>query len=366
MDMDFFSVRWTGYLHPRESGEAKFAVRSDDGARLYINDQLIYDDWTTHGEKLVQVPYRLEAGQTYKVRMEYFEAKESALVGLGFAPQKRTSPAAAAALAAKSDIAIVFVGGSRYYESEAQDRDRFELPEGQDELIRTVAAANPNTIVVVTGGNPVPMPWLDRVQGVIYAWFPGQEGSAALTDALLGKANFSGKLPVSFPRRWEDAPAFGHYPFDPGQDNQVTYTEGLYVGYRHYDTKNVAPLFPFGFGLSYTTFGYSDLRVDQNGKAATVEFGVTNTGKVAGTEVAQVYVRPINPRIDRPFQELKGFERVELQPGETKKVRLQLDSRAFAYYDVGSHDWRVDAGQYEIRVGGSSRNISLEQGITLR
>lgn len=370
MPLDKFAVRWTGYLNAKDSGNFRFVVRSDDGVRLFINDKLVLNNWTDHGAQNDYVPYRLEAGKSYKIRLEYYDNRDSAIVGLGFAPENHDGPREAVRLAADSDVAIFFAGLSRHYEGETIDLESMSLPEGQDDLIRAVAKANPNTIVVITGGNPVMMPWLNDVKAVVHAWYPGQEGSQAIVDALSGKTNFSGKLPVSFPKRWEDASAFGHYPEDHGTPDQVTYGEGIYVGYRHFDTHKVEPLFPFGFGLSYTTFSYSNLSVNLvDAKASSpqveVEFDLTNSGKRAGAEVAQLFVRALNPRIDRPFQELKGFERVELQPGETRRLKLKLDARSFAYYDVGTHDWRVDAGQFEVRVGSSSRDLPLSNTFSL-
>jgi beta-glucosidase len=369
--MDHFSIRWTGYINAPETGDFKFLVRSDDGARLWVDDKLILDQWNDHGERLDEVPFRFVAGKSYKVKLEYYDNLDTAIAGLGFVQVGVDGPKEAARLAAESDVAVVFAGLSRHYEGETIDIESLSLPEGQDDLIRTVAKANPNTVVVITGGNPLLMPWINDVKAVVYAWYPGQEGPLALTDALLGKTNFSGKLPVSFAKRWEDSSAFDRYPEDHGNPEQVTYSEGVYVGYRHFDTHNIAPLFPFGYGLSYTTFGYSNLNVRMAGDSAAnpqveVEFDLKNLGGREGAEVAQLFVRPINPRIDRPFQELKGFERVNLAIGETKRVKLKLAARSFAYYDVSKHDWRVDPGQFELRIGGSSRDTHLNHTLSLR
>ncbi|MGZ3712081.1 MAG: glycoside hydrolase family 3 C-terminal domain-containing protein, partial [Bdellovibrionota bacterium] len=369
--MDYFSVRWTGYLNATESGNFKFLVRSDDGARLFIDDKLVYNAWTEHGERIDEVPVKLVAGKSYKIKLEYFESRESAIVGLGFAPAGRDGLAEAVKAAKDADVAVVFAGLSRYYESEGHELDSISLPEGQDELIRSVAKVNPNTVVVMTGGNALLMPWIKDVKAVVYAWYPGQEGTLAIADAILGKTNFSGKLPVSISKRWEDSSAFGHYPEDPGHPDQLTYGEGIYVGYRHFDTHNVEPLFPFGHGLSYTSFAYGNPSVNLiSGSVANpqaeVEFDVTNSGATSGSEVAQLYVRPLHSLIDRPFQELKGFERVELKAGETRRVKLKLNARSFAYYDIGIHNWRVDPGQFELRIGGSSRDIRLTNVVGLR
>lgn len=362
--MENFSIRWTGYLHPRESGPMRFLVRSDDGARLFVDDKLIYDDWTNHGDRTVDVPFTVDAGRTYKVRMEYYDGGDTAIAGLGFSLEKDSGLKDAVALAAKSDVAIIFAGMSRAYEGEELDRKTMKLPDGQDELIREVVKVNPNTIVVINGGNPVEMPWINTVRAVAYAWYPGQEGAEATVNTLLGISNPSGKLPVSFPKRWEDAAAYGHYPEDPENSEEVTYAEGIYVGYRHFDSKNVEPLFPFGHGLSYTNFAYSGMRTSRlDSGEVVVEFTLKNTGSRAGAEVAQLYVRPLKPSVDRPFQELKSFSRVELAPGESRQVVFYLPPRAFAYYSAEKHDWQLDSGDYELRVGASSRDIRLMETV---
>jgi beta-glucosidase len=202
--------------------------------------------------------------------------------------------------------------------------------------------------------------WLDRVTAVLETWYSGQEGGTALAEILFGEVGPSGRLPVSFERRWEDNPAHDYYYPQPGTD-RVEYKEGVFVGYRGYQKNNAKPLFPFGFGLSYTTFAYDHLHV--NGKA--VDFDVANTGKREGAEVAEIYISPQNPRIPRPIRELKGFARVELRPGETRHVEIKLDDRAFAYWDSGEHHWRTDPGLYTIEVGRSSAEIELKAAITL-
>ena len=271
-------------------------------------------------------------------------------------------------LAAESDVAVIFVGA---FDSEGHDRSNISLPADQNQLISSVAKANPRTVVVITGGNPVAMPWLNEVAAVVYAWYPGQLGSEAIADLLLGNINPSGKLPISFPKSWQEHPAFGHYPEDPGLPGQVTYSEGIYVGYRFYDTKKMAPLFPFGFGLSYTHFSYSDIKLslaDSSSSTAkvAVTFTLKNSGKIAGAEVAELYIQPINPRIDRPLQELKGFKKIQLAAGESKQVTLNLDSSSFAYYSTAKKQWQTDPGLYEIVLGGSSCDRALVTKLELK
>jgi len=279
----------------------------------------------------------------------------------------------AVAAARAADVAIV-VGGLNHdggFDCEGADRRDLKLPYGQDELIRRVAAANPRTIVVLVSGSPVEMGgWLGRVPAVVEAWYGGMEGGNALARVLFGDVNPSGKLPCTFPQRLEDTPTFAGGPEAyPGVNGVEHYTEGLLVGYRWYDAKGIAPLFPFGFGLSYTTFAYSNLRVvagaARDGPVATVQFELANTGTRAGAEVAEVYVHQASPSLPRPVRELKGFERVFLQPGERRTVSVPLDARAFAFFDPARHGWVAEAGAFTLAVGGSSRDLPLAAGFQL-
>jgi len=266
---------------------------------------------------------------------------------------------AAVALARKSDVAVVVVGYSPKLEGEGFDRKSMDLPAGQDELIEAVAGANKNTVVVIAAGAPVTMTrWIDRVPAAVYAWYGGQEAGHAIGDALFGVVNPSGKLPVTFPKALRDSPAYGHYP---GENLHVEYAEGIYVGYRGFDKRGVEPLFPFGHGLSYTTFEYSQLKVSPGkvaaGKGASVSVSVRNSGTRAGAEVVQLYLQPPPSRMDRPVKELKGFWRVMLQPGESKTVSFTLDKAAMSFYDAAVHDWVAEPGRFTVLVGASSRDI---------
>jgi beta-glucosidase len=267
----------------------------------------------------------------------------------------------AVSAASKADVAILVVGRSPSLESEGFDIKSLDLPAGQDELIQAVAKANKNTIVVINAGGPVLMDkWLDQVPAVVDMWYGGQEGGHAIASILFGDANPSGKLPVSFVKRWEDSPAYGHYP---GENLQVEYAEGIYVGYRYFDTKNVEPLFPFGYGLSYTKFDYSGLKVSPGKKAGQpveVSLKVRNTGSRAGAEVVELYVHDGHSSVDRPVEELKGFRRVDLTPKESQTIHFTLDRSAFAYYSTAKKDWVVEPGAFEVRVGASSRDIRLK------
>ena len=274
---------------------------------------------------------------------------------------------AAVALAAKSDVAVVVVGMDKDYEGEELDPPSLYLPGDQDKLIQAVSAVNKNTIVVLNNGSPILMDkWLGKVPGLVEAWYAGQETGTAVADILFGDVNPSGKLPDTLASRREDYSDWGNYP---GNGTVVNYAEGIYVGYRHFDQAKIAPLFPFGFGLSYTTFGYSALAAPKSvgrGQTATVRVTVQNTGKRAGDEVAQLYIRPLSSSVDRPVRELKGFARVSLQPGEKAVLSFPLDARAFSYWDTGTHAWREDPGTYAVEVGSSSRDLRAQGTLRLR
>jgi beta-glucosidase len=266
-----------------------------------------------------------------------------------------------------AEVAIVFAGLPDSFESEGLDRSSLDLPAGHNQLIEAVSTVQPNVVVVLMNGTAVSMPWADRVRAIVEAWLGGQAGGAAIIDALIGKINPSGKLSETFPARLEDTPA---YPDFPARNKEANYGEGIFIGYRYYDTRKITPLFPFGFGLSYTTFAYSDLRV---GAAAindtdrvTVEVKVKNTGRVAGKEVVQLYLHEQSPKLVRPEKELKAFAKVDLQPGEEMVVGFDLENRDFAYYDVSVHDWAVNPGKFDILVGGSSKDLPLKQMIEVR
>ncbi|MGA2086381.1 MAG: glycoside hydrolase family 3 C-terminal domain-containing protein, partial [Terracidiphilus sp.] len=273
-------------------------------------------------------------------------------------------------LAAHADVAVVVVGRYPKLEGEGFDVATMDLPAGQDELIQAVEQANPRTIVVLNTGDPVTMSkWIGQTPALLDMWYGGQEGGHALASILFGDANPSGKLPVSFPKEWEDSPAYGHYP---GENLKVDYAEGIYVGYRYFDTKNVEPLFPFGFGLSYTKFEYSGLTVTpyiSAGKAgltgAVVSLKVRNAGSRAGAEVVELYVHDGHAKIDRPAHELKGFKRVELKPGESQTVAFTLGRGALSYWSPEKNAWTADPGTFEIQLGASSRDIRLRAPLVL-
>ena len=268
--------------------------------------------------------------------------------------------------ACSADVAVIFAGLPEKFESEGFDRKHMAMPNCQNELIEKVAAVQPNTVVVLHNGSPVEMPWVNQVKGVVEAYLGGQAVGGTVCDILFGKVNPSAKLPETFPIRLEDNPSYLSYI---GEGDMVEYREGIFVGYRYYDKKKMDVLFPFGYGLSYTTFDYSNLTVDKEEMKDTdtlrVTVDVTNTGSVAGKEVVQLYVADRESTVIRPVKELRDFAKVELAPGETKTVTFTLDKRAFAYYSVRIHDWHVETGEFDIMIGKSSRDIMLTKTVTV-
>lgn len=360
---DHFSARWTGYFVPRTDDDYKFYVSADDGVRLFINDRQVIDDWQRHGETLDTYSTHLEMGKPYKIRLEYFEAVGTATVRFGIAAATKQLGQGTKTLVSKADVVVLCMGFDPSTEGEGGDRT-FQLPGGQDSFIQQIARLNKNVIVVLTAGGNVDMTkWIGSVPALIHAWYPGQEGGRALAQILFGEVNPSGKLPASFERRWEDNAAFkSYYPKSP--DKHVKYEEGVFVGYRHFDRSQVKSLFPFGFGLSYTKFQYTDLTVapsssDLNGPVI-VSFNIKNIGQREGAEIAQLYVGDSHSSVPRPVKELKGFAKVNLLPGESKRVTLQLDRRAFSFFDEKMHEWRAEPGEFAILVGSSSAKMELQ------
>lgn len=270
---------------------------------------------------------------------------------------------AAVILAKTSDVAVVFAGLPDDYESEGFDRTSLHMPECHNKLIQAVSEANPNTVVVLQCGAPVLMPWKDRVKGILLLYLAGQASGIATADLLLGNANPSGKLAETFPKTLEDNPSANYFP---GEPKAVQYRESIYVGYRYYDTAGLEVEYPFGYGLSYTTFEYSNLDISHTDEYNyKVKVDITNTGKVAGAEAVQLYVHCNQSAIFRALKELKGFDKVSLEPGETKTIEFSLNKRSFAYYNVQVHDWCVEGGSYQIMIAASSTDIRLKKEVTL-
>ena len=374
---DDYSVRWQGYFKAPAAGNYKFGLAAGGWGRLYIADKLVCGNWGNHKDIEVFQPvenigyFSMQVGKTYPVKIEFcrnpYARSPMRSLRLGCdIPLPADLLERAVKAAARADAAIVFAGLTEEYESEGFDRKSMALPEAQKKLIGKVVAANPNTVVVLNNGSPLAMPWLAKVPAVLEAFFPGQECGNAIAAILFGDVNPSGKLPDTFPRRYKDNPAFPNYP---GKNGKVLYGEGIFVGYRHYDAKKIEPLFPFGHGLSYTDFKYSNLKINpaetKAGDKIKISIDVKNTGKVAGKEVVQLYVSDILSSVPRPPKELKAFQKISLLPSETKTVRFTLDKEALAFYDPALKKWVAEPGKFEIQVGSSSRDIRVRGKFTL-
>jgi len=366
---DCYSLRYTGRFQVPRDGTFHFHLRAPGSLRMSLAGKRIgkaalpttkdADPWRT-----IEARLTLKAGRWYDLRIEYvhpsFLNYSQVRFSSGRVSKVRFSDeiAKAAELAARSDAAVVVAGYPDLYETEEYDRKDLELTGEQTRLIEAVAAANPRTIVVVNAGAPVAMPWIDRVQAVLLTGYAGQEAGEAIASLLTGEANPSGKLPVTFPRKLSDSPAMRHYP----GGRKVIYGEGLFMGYRGFDRNGTEPLFCFGHGLSYTAFEYSRLSLPgkvRKGRKIHLSLTVKNTGEVAGAEVVQVYVGDPRASVKRPVRELKGFQKVFLRPGESRRVTFTLDERSLSFYDAKRKTWVAEKGLFTIEVGASSRDIRL-------
>ncbi len=358
---DSYSVRWSGTLTAPFAGTYSFQLVTDDRGRLHIDDELVVDNWSDYK---VNVPVFgqavLQPGE-HSFRLEFAKLAEYGGLQLKWSPAKGIpSLERAVEVAKRCDVAVICAGLTAAYESEGFDVGAMKLPAEQEELIETVAAANPRTVVALNSGIPLAMPWAEKVAGVVQAFYAGMESGHVLADIVAGDVNPSGKLTTTYPARREDHSSVGNYP---GADGKVEFGEKLLMGYRHFDANDIAPLFPFGHGLSYTTFEYESINVDSGENSAKVRVTVKNTGSRAGAEVVQVYVRDVESSVPRPPKELKGFAKVFLEPGRSQTVTVELDSRSFAFYDVDGGTWMAEAGDYEILVGASATDIRLQETI---
>jgi beta-glucosidase len=364
---DHCSMRWTGVVRPAKTTKYKFIVRGFDGFRLLVNGVKAIDAWRDQGITTRESVIELEAGKEYPVQLEYFANVHPVDVNLAWCEAQLNFQEAITAAAA-ADAALVCIGFNESSERESNDRT-FELPAYQDSLIRCIAKANPNTIVLLNaGGNVAMQSWINEVPGLLHTWYAGQEGGTAIAEILFGKTNPSGKLPMSFEKEWKDNPAYSNY-YDPAGTKRVAYKEGIFTGYRYYDAGQVKPRFPFGFGLSYTSFSYSNLKTTvttkQHGPKVKVSFTIKNTGLRDGAEVAQVYVRELKAAVPRPYKELKGFTKVVLGKGKSQTVTVQLDAAAFSYYKTAQNRFGYNPGSFEILVGSSSEQILLKSKVVI-
>ena len=356
-----WSARWTGTLVPATTGIYTLALTSDDGSRLFVDGNKMIDIWWNHGDQTGWATMQLTAGQPYSIEVDYYQAAGSSDVHLSWITPLDFGEAITAA--SESDVTIVVVG---LCSGEGSDRSDLALPDGQDALISAVAQANPRTIVVAYTPAQVLMPWADQPAAILAGWVPGQEAGHALASILFGDVNPSGKLPMTFAQNAADYPANtqGQYPgVDWGEGNwHVYYSEGLRVGYRHLDSQNITPTFPFGHGLSYTTFDYGNLSISPatvlTTGTVTVTMSLTNTGSYTGAEVVQLYLGfPLEA--SEPPMQLKGLQKVTLRPGQTQPVTFTLKPEAFSFWSVGLQRWVAYPSTYRVMVGASSRDIRL-------
>ncbi len=386
------SIRYSASFKADKAGKYLIlaAAAGSDHYKVMVDGKQLLDQVQVEGQTPETASIDLAAGQTVKVVVDYLPGFAGIRFGMGILNEDEMLSPEVKQFASAADVAVVAVGFDRPTEGEGHDRT-FGLPWGQDALIETVAAANPHTIVALTAGGAVDTNrWLSKVPVLLHNWYPGQEGGTAIAEVLFGRHNPEGKLPVSFDRNWSDNPSYHDYYPIPGADTRlhvteaghapvdyviphVKYQDKLMVGYRYWTTTGKHPLYPFGYGLSYTTFRFSNLQapslqligtIDPAG--VSVSFDVTNTGKVAGAEVAQLYVSDPSAKAQRPERELKGFAKVNLAPGETRHVTLMLNARSFSYWDESAHKWTIDPGSFILHVGDSSENTPLQGELTLK
>ncbi len=366
VNMDKWSARWTGKFVSPGEGWYEIGLRSDNGVRMYLDGEKVLDYWidSKPGQFKI-IRFKFEKDHLYDLQVDFYENIGSCRCKLGFAPFNLGNiQDKAISIAKNADVVVMAMGLDMFMEGEAVDRDQLGLPMDQVNLIKAVTKVNPNVVVVLNNATPILMnEWLNEIPAVVDAFYPGQEGGNALADILFGDVNPSGRLPLTFPKKWEDTPVAKTYP---GVKAFADYSEGIFMGYRHYDTYDMEPLFPFGHGLSYTQFEYSDLKVysikfNRPGRNhRDISVNITNTGQSFGEEVVQVYVSDLESSVEREMKALKGFQRVALNPGESKTITIRLNHDAFTFYHPDQKKWIVEPGEFEILVGSSSRDIRLK------
>lgn len=381
VDPENFSARITSRFTALAEGTHHIGFHSAGYAKIYLDDELILDltdRWTKgrtffeEGCDEVTVPIELRVGQEYQIRID-FKCKRGdnlfmAAWRLGLSkPLTDVDIEAAVSVAASADTALIFAGRTGEWDTEGSDLEDIRLPGRQDELISKVLRANPNTVVVLQTGGPVEMPWIEAAPAVLQAWYPGQECGNALADVLFGDVEPTGRLPQSFPVKLEDNPtAIGDPLVYPGEGGEVEYREKLNIGYRHYDATGIKPLFPFGYGLSFSEFSLSDLSAAVHGNGSvTAQVKLTNTGEKRSTTVVQLYTSELNAKVERPVKELKQFKKLTLNAGESTDVKFTLTLRDFAYCDVEARGWRIDAGQFRLNVGFNAEQIDQSCDVEL-
>lgn len=363
-----YMIRWEGYIPVKRDGELLIFVDAQGSYRLWVDGKLQLDASKSQSFDYRNICIPVKADKRPKIELEYSNQRSyPAEIRMGYAYKDEADYSEALKIARQADVIVFCAGLDGSIELEGRDRP-FNLPYGQDTLIQQLSRINPNIIVVIHAGGGVNMtPWLSQVPAVMHAFYPGQEGGNALAALLAGDVNPSAKLPFSIEKQWEDSPACGNYD-ETRKEKKIYYNEGIFTGYRGYDQKGIAPLFPFGFGLSYTTFTYSDMKVeitDRKKQDVKVSFQIKNTGNRKGAEIAQIYIRDLQSVEERPLKELKGFDKVVLNPGESRTIEIPLHADAFRYFNSKKNAWVFEKGEFEIQVGASSQHILLRQTIKL-
>lgn len=369
---DMWAARWSGVLVSPAPMKFKISTFSDDGVRLYIDGKKVIENWDFHGMEKDSVEIFLDQNKPHDLVLEYFDGQMGADIKLTWdynvssaVTQNDNLLAEAVKVAKSADVSIVCVGLANFLESEARDVDKeLRLPNNQEALIKAVSAANPNTLVVLNGGVALQATeWLQGVRGLIHGLYLGEQTGNALASVIFGEVSPSGKLPFTYIKSWKDSPTYEGYM----QTKNLTFNDGVWVGYRYYDSKKVETLFPFGYGLSYTTFEYSNLKINSlGGNRYEVLYDVKNTGSRAGAESSQLYVSDVVSSLPRPARELKGFSKVQLAPGESKTNRILLDDMAFRYFDSAKNTWVIEPGAFEVQIGSNISDIRLKQTIELK
>ena len=366
-------VRFSCDYSPDVSGEHDFEIFGIGLGKLKIDGKVLIDNWneTTQGEaffSFATAPKRnsiyLDKNETYKFEVEYFFEGRFPAIHFGcMPPEKENLLEEAIKTSREADAVILIVGTNSDWETEGNDRSDLALPADQDKLIESVIKENANTVVVINSGSPVSMPWINDSNAILQSWFGGQEYGNALADLIFGEINPSGKLPTTFPVQIEDTPAFDYYP---GKNSQMNYEEKLLIGHRWYERKGKKPLFPFGFGLSFTKFSFSDLEViKKDDLNINCKFRIKNFGEMDGHEVAQCYVAFLKAEEDEPLKTLQSFKKVFIEKNKEIELEISLNKRNFSYWDVDKKDWMVKPGEYRIDIGSSSEKIELSEIIVL-
>ncbi|HYW34973.1 MAG TPA: glycoside hydrolase family 3 C-terminal domain-containing protein [Balneolaceae bacterium] len=357
-----FSMRWTGSVQVPVSGTYVIDVTDNNGMRFYFNGKQELQAKLHYGVAPHDYKVHLKAGKKYPIRLDYYSRGSGVHIKLGIRRSNAYLIKKAVQAAKSSKLVLAFVGVNSNFASEGHDLESLRLPDGQDSLLDAVTKANSNTVVSVSDGEPLVMtPWNRQAGAVLDAWFGGEETGNAIADVLMGDYDPGGKLPITFPEKWSDSPAAKTYKQN---DSTAVHQEGIYVGYRYFDEHNIKPEYPFGYGLSYTSFSFSNIKATKQDSTVKVTFTIKNTGKTAGQEVAQAYIHKENSSVKRAPHALKGFSRVHLSPGQSEKVTINFPRSQFAYYNTQHKKWAVEPGAYTILVGSSSRDLPLQTKVS--